>query len=418
MKILFLSSYVDPGSGASILVRLANRLKQEGHEVRILTTCTGFDSGIIKSVCLPRGTGFINKVLNKVIPNYFNLIYFQLLVEIQAYNPDVISIHWTHGRKPIPIQLIPKLNQKYPVFWTIHDLWPITNNSFFEFTECEALLKENKNNLKGLIRQIEFTPELLLRYKRTLLGSTDLHTISPSKWLQEKINASPVFRSAANHHIPNGVDINVFRPLEQYKLKEKYGVPQKHKVILFLAANLADERKGFYYFAKALDCLRKTNPHLADNITTLLIGENGKGASEFLPTEVKNLGSTKDISKLVEYYNVADVFVSASLADNFPSTSLESLACGTPIVAFDVGGVSEIVIHNKTGLLSKSKNAGDLARNIGKILTDKGLHSSLSMECRNYAINSFSMEEFLNSYLELFQRSEELRSSRTVELQV
>ena len=157
--------------------------------------------------------------------------------------------------------------------------------------------------------------------------------------------------------------------------------------------------KGFYYFAKALEYLKASNPQLADSITTLLVGENSDGANDYLPTEVQNLGSTKDASILADYFNLADVFVSASIADNFPSTLLESSASGTPVVAFDVGGVSEIVIDNATGLLSKSKDINALASNIERMLIDNELREKLSENCRNYVVNNFSMEKFVNSYI-------------------
>jgi glycosyltransferase involved in cell wall biosynthesis len=408
MKILFLSSYVDPGSGASILIRLANRLKEEGHEVKILTTSRGYDSDIVEAVRLPAGLEFINRIINKITPNYFSFIYSPLLAAIRNYNPDVINVHWTHGLT-IPIKIIPELCQHWPVFWTIHDMWPITKNTFFEYTGGKILLNQDTTVIQKLKRQlkstIRFMPEALYKYKVRTLNKVNIHTISPSSWLQEKVNASPVFRSATNHHIPNGIDINVFKPLDQNKLRKKYGIPEKRKVILFLSSNLADKRKGFYYFSSALNRLKTINPDLIDNVTTLLIGDNSKGANQYLPTDVKNLGSTKDVSRLVEYYNIADLFISASIADNFPSTLLESMACGTPVVAFDVGGVSEIVINNKTGLLADSKDERDLAENIQKLLTSNSLHNKMGVECRTYAAGNVSMEKFVNNYLELFRRT-------------
>ena len=159
---------------------------------------------------------FINKIVNRIIPNYFSLIIFQLSKEIQTYNPDVINIHWTHG-PTIPIQIIPRLNKKWPVFWTIHDLWPVTTNTFCEDVTGKTFTKQNKTliqKMKTLIhkilQRIEFTPPVLFQYKIWLLSKADIHTISPSNWLLKKVNASPVFRSATNHHVPNGVDCRCF----------------------------------------------------------------------------------------------------------------------------------------------------------------------------------------------------------------
>jgi len=408
MKIVFLSSYVDPGSGASILIRLANGLKEKGHDVKILTTKSGYDSDIVEAVCLPRTLEFINWIVNKITPNYFSFIYSPLLTAVHNHSPDVINIHWTHG-STIPIKIIPELCRCWPVFWTIHDMWPITKNEFFEYSGGKTLLTRDMTIIQRLKRQffrkIRFMPDVLFDYKIKELNKLNIHTISPSKWLQEKVSVSPVFSSAINHHVPNGVDINVFKSLDRIKLREKYGISEDRKVILFLSANLADERKGFYYFANALVRLKVINPDLIDNITILLIGKNAKGADKFLTTDVKSLGCTRDISVLAEYYNIADLFVSASIADNYPSTLLESVACGTPVVAFDVGGVSEIVVNNVTGLLVNSKDENGLAEALQKLLTNDDLRDKISAQCMAYAITNFSMGMCVNEYLELFKNA-------------
>lgn len=405
MKILFLTSYVDPSSGPSVLSRLAERLQQEGHEVRILTTTCGFDSDIIRSVRLGGALEAIDRAFNKIVPHYFSLIYRKLLNAIEEFDPDIINIHWTHGRT-VPLRLIPKLCASWPVFWTIHDLWPITAGTFFEYTGGEVLLRRRRDTPLGkLKRKFRFSPQALLRYKARLLGPLALHTISPSKWLRDKVDASPVFRSAINHHIPNGVNMDVFRPMDKHALRARYGVPEDGKVILFLSANLADGRKGFYYFVKALESLKIADPALVGKITTLLIGEYGQEARAFLPTRVVNLGKTSDVRQLAEYYNLSDVFVSASLADNFPSTSLESIACGTPVAAFDVGGVSEIVVDGETGLLCANMDAEALARNVRRILVDPNLQARLAEGARARAVAKFGMDGFAHAYLDIFAQA-------------
>ncbi len=402
MRILFLSSYVDPGSGASILNRLAARLKQDGHQVQIFTTSKAWNFDSVKFIQNSKSISFINKIANKIIPNYFSFIFFKLLKEIETYNPDVINIHWTHG-STIPIQIIPRLNKKWPVFWTIHDLWPITTNTFREDVNGQTFTKQNKTLIQKILQSIEFTPQVLFKYKIWLLSKVDIHTISPSNWLFKKVNASPVFRYAINHHVPNGVDCNVFRPLDKNELRKKYGIHSSRKVILFLSANVTNPGKGFYYFAKALESLKVSNPKLADSVTTLLVGRGSKEANDYLPTELINLGSTKDTSRLAEYYNLADVLVSASIAENFPSTLLESSACCTPVVAFDVGGVSEIVINEVTGLLSKSKDIKGMAKNIERLFIDNKLREIMSRNSRDHIVNNYSMEKFASSYIEIFK---------------
>jgi len=266
-----------------------------------------------------------------------------------------------------------------------------------------------KNDLK---RKLKFIPDVLFDYKVYVLNQANIYTISPSKWLQNKVCGSAVFDSSTNLHIPNGVDVNKFRPLNRVMLRKKYNIPETAKVIIFLSANLADERKGFYYFAKSLEKLKNVSPSLIGNTITLLVGGNSDLANSFLSTEIRNLGWSKTTEKLVEYYNLADVFISASIADNFPSTCLESIACGTPVVAFDVGGVSEIVIDEKTGLLVKSKDIDGLANNIQEILTNESLRNQLSVDGRNYVVENFSMDKFSETYLQYFKKATDMFEGR------
>lgn len=407
MKILFISSYVDPATGASILARITEKLKQDGHEVRVITTARGFDTETTRSVALPGVLDVIDRIINKIIPNYFSMAYFRLLDEVFKFDPDVINIHWTHSIRPIPIHAIPKLCEKYPVFWTMHDLWPVTTNSFFEFSGGNSLVAPDSTWIRRIVKHFSFSPEWLFKYKVWLLNNVCIHTISPSRWLFNKVNSSPVFRSSCNHYVPNGVDIEIFKPKERSVLRETYGIDKDEKVILFLSADVSDKRKGFYYFAKAIQRLREVNPDLANNTTVILVGENGNYVNKYLPVKILNLGGTRSQSRLVEYYCLADVFVSASLADNFPSTSLESLACGTPIVAFDVGGVSEIVVDKKTGLLAESKNIIDLSSDIEELLVNSELRKEMGESGRSYVANNFNMDKCVSNYINLFRSEEE-----------
>lgn len=402
MKILFLTSYADPGSGASVLLRLACQVQKRGHEVKIITTQPGFGSDLVEVIELPRYILFLNRVVNRVTPNYFNFSCKTFLDAVRRYKPDIVNLHWTHGYT-IPLKILPRVNSEVPLFWTIHDLWPITANSFFEFSGGKRLSGTGSATLRKTISRLRFSPGILLGYKVRLLGDVRMHTISPSAWLRALVNESPVFRASVNHHIPNGVDTEVFRCLDRHQVRARYGIPQDQFVVLFLAANLGDERKGFYYFMKAVEHLGATRPELMARITTVLVGANSQGAEQYLRGNVKVLCGTRDVSQLVEYYNLADVFVSTSLADNFPSTSLESCACGTPVVAFNVGGVPEIVLDGKTGLLAESKDYAAVADNISQILNDAELLEEMRKNCREHVSGNFSMKKFVDGYIEQFE---------------
>jgi len=167
-------------------------------------------------------------------------------------------------------------------------------------------------------------------------------------------------------NIPNPIDTNEFYPKDKTTIRKKLNLPIDKKLVLFAAANINDKRKGLKYLLEALQ-IYSTENQIA-NIEIVTFGKSDSETFEHLPYKVHHLGMLFDIKDIVNAYNVADVFVLPSLEDNLPNTVMEALACGTPVLAFNTGGIPEMVEHKVNGYLAEYKSAEDLKNGLNFIL--------------------------------------------------
>ncbi len=197
--------------------------------------------------------------------------------------------------------------------------------------------------------------------------------------------------------IPYGLEQDVFRPRNRSNVRDLFGIPDDAFVLLCVAESLTQPRKGFRYVHDAIqDCVTVPNLYL------LAIG----GGEAELPAGVSGrvLPSTCDDRLLSFVYSAADVFVIPSLQDNFPNTVLEAIACGVPVIGFDVGGIRDMVRPNETGLLVKPKDTPALAQAIKQLADDASTRSRLALNCRRTAEAEYGARRQAQSYADLYHR--------------
>jgi glycosyltransferase involved in cell wall biosynthesis len=205
----------------------------------------------------------------------------------------------------------------------------------------------------------------------------------------------------AVHHIPHGIDTSVFRPYDQGNIRSLFGIGLDKRVIMFAAAKLSQINKGPDVLVQSLGALPGA---LKRNTVLLLLGDNSNGLREQLDIEVIHLGyASGDLLKALAY-SAADLFVYPTRAETFGLVIQESMACGTPVVSFDVGGVSDLVRHNVTGYLAQ---AGDLAAFTGgiiQLLEDDKRRQDLGAKSREVIVNEFSIEGQVQRYMQLYSQ--------------
>jgi len=324
----------------------------------------------------------------------------RLLRLIGEWKPDLIHFHNLHGYY-LDLSIAKAVGKlSIPVVWTLHDGWPLTGRCTYSF-KCEQW-KTGCSHCHDLFRYPKtfFDTSAFMWKKKKAAFTHEWNPIivCPSQWLADKVKES-YLNNYRVEIIPNGIDIETFKPSEQTEAQKKLGIRGGKGVILFVAADLRDERKGASYFFEALQYV-KTHKWLV-----LTLGKS-MDLQRKLPENVcvKQLGYVSDRNELAKVYSAADVFCIPSLDDNFPTTVLESMACGTPAVGFRVGGIPE-QIKNDCGILVDPKDIQGLGKAIETLLRDDDLRERMGRASRDRATSEYSIKKFLNRYVKLYDEA-------------
>ncbi len=228
------------------------------------------------------------------------------------------------------------------------------------------------------------------------IGPGRLHLVTPSRWLASEVKRSALFHNFPISVIPNGLDVTTFSPGDRNFARESFGIPKDKLVILCVAAALDVRRTG-------LGILREALAGLKDH-SDFLVATAGRGAAiQDLGLPHVSLGHLSDERLLSLAYNAADVFVCPSLQDNLPNTVLESMACGVPVVSFNVGGLPDMVREGITGSLVPAGDAPGLREAIVGILRDPARRAGLAANCRKIAMEEYSLEIQARQYIRLYE---------------
>lgn len=313
---------------------------------------------------------------------------------------DVIYLHWVNDGFLSMKSINRIFSLGKPVFWVMHDMWPFTGGCHHSFecdkyktVGCSACPHLHSSKSKDLSYKI-------LKAKKAIFSKfKNVQIIAPSKWIFNCARQSIAFRDLTVHHIPNLIPTELYNPISQRCARKILGLNESKKTILFAAdAGANNPYKGWKYLENALKILATEKVDLS----ILIIGSYDDLAvrEELSYFNLSFLGQLNDEYSLKLLYNAADVFVVPSLADNFPNTVVESLACGTPVVGFSVGGIPDLVEHKINGYLAKYECSVDLARGIKWCLNKK---ESLCGAARRKIMDTSSPETVLDKHFILHQ---------------
>jgi glycosyltransferase involved in cell wall biosynthesis len=325
----------------------------------------------------------------------------QLAHKVAQLNPDLINLHWACSGF-LQIETLPKLKQ--PVVWTLHDMWAFTGGCHYT-QECDRY-QQSCGNCPQLHSQksSDLSHQIWQRKAKAWSQNgllTRLTIVTPSQWLAHCVRSSSLFRQVRVEVIPNGLDTELYRPLDQRAAREILRLPQNKKLILFGALGAtSDERKGFQLLQPALQSLRQSSS--ASDIELVIFGASRPEKPPELGFPIHYLGRLNDDLSLVLVYSAADVFVAPSRQDNLPNTVVEAIACGTPCAAFKVGGMPDILQHEYNGFLAQPFDTADLARGIDWILGGDR-HQQLRHQARQTALTGFTLPLQAQRYSALFQ---------------
>lgn len=318
--------------------------------------------------------------------------------------PDLIHLHWIAGGF-IRIETLSHLNM--PLVWTLHDMWPFTGGCHYggecnRYTGscgcCPELRSTVENDLSRRIWQ----------RKAKAWQRVPMVIITPSHWMAECARASSLFAEADIRVIPNGINTTLFQPVDRSSARKKLGLPQDRLLILFGAMSPAGEhRKGFQYLQSALRELAANG--WGERAELLVYGAKPPEKTPDFGMKARYMGQVSDDGVLRLINSAADVFVAPSIQDNLPNTVMEAMACGTPVVAFRIGGMPDMIDHGETGWLASPFDHKDLARGIIHVLENVGSDNKMGMRAREKTVGCFSemitAQRHLDLYRELLNRS-------------
>ena len=317
---------------------------------------------------------------------------FGVLADAWFRSASVVQLHNLHGSY-FGFTALPAISRLRPVVWQLHDQWGLTGHVAYSL-DCERW-----RHGCGMCPYLGEYPRLrhdrtalLYRLKDRVYQSSRLNLVVPSRWMADIVAASPLLNRFPVHYIPTGIDIDVFKPGAQDEARERLGLPLDRRIIFFAAANINERRKGLHLLAEALRRL--------DDPPLLVVAGNGTVARGI---ETRYLGAVLDEEILADAYRAADVFAVPTLADVLTQTAPESIACGTPCVSFDRGGVIDVVRHLETGYQAKFGDVDDLARGLTTLLGDSELLARLSRRCREVAETEFAVQQQVERYAALYE---------------
>ena len=420
MKVLHISTGDSSGGAARAAYRIHSALMESGVDSRMCVLQSGTAD---ERVSVAKSPSITFRVAQKVFRRWleytrrdwrtdnpvihtFGQIGAGLVKELNAGDADLLNLHWVS--EMLSVSDIARIRK--PIVWTLHDMWAFCGGEHYAPDDPGARFRQGyraDNRPAG-----ECGPDLNRKTwetKRRKWVRQRFTIVSPSRWLAECVRQSVLFAEATVKVIPNPLDVHeTWRPINKQVARIALNLPLDKKLILMGADwGLSNPYKGADLLIEAIERIASRN---VDGFELVVFGQVKPTEQAQYPCPVHWLGKVTDDRILTLAYSAADVMVVPSRQDNLPNTAIEAQACGTPVVAFGIGGLPDIVIHKETGWLAKAFDTEDLAEGILWVLADEGRWNKLSQRARKNAVARFSPKVVGRQYVQVYE--EVLSSAR------
>ncbi|MDR0295473.1 MAG: glycosyltransferase family 4 protein [Prevotellaceae bacterium] len=411
MKILILNTSERIGGAAVAANRLMHALNKTGYEARMLVRDKQTDDERIVSLNTTWWHCKINRfrfIWERLVIFFHNCFTKKNLFAVSIANigtniskhplvkeADIIHLHWINqGFLSLKnIRQLTKLNK--PIVWTMHDMWSCTGICHHA-RACERYSQQCEKCFFLHHPAKKDISTTVFRKKQQLYQQADISFVTCSDWLNKRAKKSALLLKKQISTINNPIDTKVFAPFDKIASRKKLGLATDKKLILFSAVNLSDSRKGFSYLAEAAQLLD------INNVELLLLG-NVKTVLPELPLKINYIAFTPNEADMAMVYSAVDCYVTPSLEENLPNTIMEAMACGTPCVGFDTGGIPEMIDHKITGYVANYQSADDLAAGIRWVLSEAD-YAALSAKAGEKARSYYSEWIIAGEYMELYKK--------------
>ncbi len=390
MKVVQINSVCGQGSTGKIAVDISKSLNIKGIENYILY-------GVGKSE-YPQGISISDMYyvkMNIAMTRLFGKHGFyshgathKLIKYLKRIKPDVIHLHNIHGHY-LNVRMLFWYIKKHNIktIWTLHDCWSFTGHcSHFNFVGCDKW-KTGCHNCEQLR---EYPVSLIFdrsrdgykAKKKAFLGVKDMTIVTPSNWLGNLVSQS-YLKDYKILTVNNGIDLSLFKPCESH-IKDRLGIGDK-KMLLAVSGHFG-ERKGYRYY---LDLAKR----LPQNYVLVMVGVSEAQKSE-LPKNVIGITRTENQRELAELYTAAEAMVNLTLEDTFATVNIESIACGTPVITWEIGGSPEVA-GDECGIVTKALDLDAIYKAIMSVTKDE-------TKCIERAQDKFDKTKMIETYIELY----------------
>lgn len=392
------------GGGPIAMLRLHEGLRKAGIRSRILCPrTTRPDSVAIPQV---RGETRLRTLTRPLGFNDLHCLSSFSIKRLPAYaEADLLHIHCLHGGF-FNYLALPGLTKTKPAIYTLHDMWPFTGHCVYSL-DCDRWRTGCGNcpypDMPNVIQRDATRWEWKL--KDRTYGRSNLTIVVPSTWMY-KLAIESMLQRFPIKYIPHGVDIDQYRPLDQEMSRAALGIPTGKKVLLYLVRRMNPSHKASWI--KGADLLVKALQELPISLrketVLLLVGEGADAFARELDMSIVPMGFVSSDRLKALAYSAADLFMFPSRADNAPLVLIETMACGTPTVAFRVGGVSDMVRPGVTGMLADPEDFQQFAARIVQLLEDADLRAHLRRQCREIAVKEYPLDLYIDQHAALYRQ--------------
>jgi len=409
MKVLQLSTFDIDGGAARAAYRLHQGLESIGvtsqmlvqskssHDEAVAAPKTNLSEGIAKTKVT------FDHLPLKIYPQRQGTTFSPqwvpdtVISRVAQLAPDIINPHWIN-QGFVQIETLAKL--KRPLVWTLHDMWAFTGGCHYNqdcdryTASCGACPQLGSSKDWDLSRWV-------WQRKAKSWRNLNLTIVALSSWLAKCATSSSLFKDVRVELIPNGLDTEKYKPINRHVARDLLNLPQDKQLILFGSLKATgDKRKGFHLLQPALRDLSKSG--WQDRLELVIFGASEPDNPPDFGLKAHYLGTFSDDLSLALVYSAVDVFVLPSTQENLANTVMEAIACGIPCVAFNIGGMPDLIEHQKNGYLAQPYKIEDLAQGIAWVLENEERHQKLSHRAREKAQQEFTLEIQARRYLSIF----------------
>lgn len=402
MNILHFNQTDKTGGAAIAAYRMHQGLLDSKIDSNFLVNTTTANSKRVAKI--PRPTRVSNQLRKLTSTCGLNNIHITNSARVCQHaffqNADILHFHNLHHNYFNYLSL-PKITRDKPAVLTLHDMWSFTGHCAYSFDcqrwksgcgscpypETDPPIRRDATAVEWKLKQWS--------YRHSNLAAV----IATSEWnfiqaKQSMLSHIPV------HHIPLGVDVKIYKPLDVAHCRSLLQLPDDKRVLMFGAQSLTNPRKGGDLLVQALLSLPEA---IKSTIVLLTFGSGDDSVYESIDIRTFNLGFIESDRLKAVAYSAADLFLFPTRADAFGLVALEAMACGTPTVSFKVGGVSDLVRPGITGYLADPESVEGFRNGIVQLLSDDDMLDHMSQECRKVAVSEYSSNLQTKRYIDLYR---------------